>query len=413
VIISSPTDFREVARRRTPRFLFDYAEGGANSEITLRRNVSDLAETALKQRVLSGVGEVDLKTTLFGAEQALPVILGPVGIAGMYRRRGEVQAARAAFKAGVPFTLSTVSLCSLSEVALDAGHEKLWFQLYVIRDRAFMRDVLRTARELGVRTLVFTVDMPVPGARYRDAHSGMSGPRAPLRRLLQALTHPRWSWDVGLRGRPHRLGNLVPVLGKASGLNDYIGWLGANFDPTIRWQDLDFIRAEWKGPLIIKGILDPQDARAAAELGADGVVVSNHGGRQLDGVLSSIRALPPIMDAVADRLTVLADSGVRSGLDVVRMLASGAKGVFLGRAWVYALAADGEKGVRRLLEIMAKEMRVAMTLTGARRVSELSRSHLATAMPASLDAPLAAVQNGTKNTLRTAVESPGRNDPLF
>jgi L-lactate dehydrogenase (cytochrome) len=379
VIISSPLDFREAARSRLPRFLFDYAEGGANSEQTLQRNVTDLAEIALKQRVLSGVGEVDLKTTLLGAEQSLPVVLGPVGIAGMYHRRGEVQAAKAAFAAGIPFCLSTVSLCSLAEVARGAGTQRLWFQLYVIRDRAFMHDVLRTAKDLGVRTLVFTVDMPVPGARYRDAHSGMSGPRAPLRRLLQALTHPRWSWDVGLFGRPHRLGNLVPVLGKASGLNDYIGWLRANFDPTIRWKDLDFIRAEWAGPLIIKGILDPEDARAAADLGADGIVVSNHGGRQLDGALSSIRALPAIADAVGDRLTVLADSGVRSGLDVVRMLSSGARGVLLGRAWVYALAAAGEAGVRQLLELIAQEMRVAMTLTGAARVSDLSRSNLALA----------------------------------
>jgi L-lactate dehydrogenase (cytochrome) len=378
MIIASPSDFCEAARRRLPRFLFDYAEGGANSEVTLRRNVSDLTEIVLAQRVLSGVGGVDLSTTLFGADQALPIVLGPVGIAGMYRRRGEVQAARAGLAAGIPFCLSTVSLCSLSEVASATDAQHVWFQLYVIRDRPFMRDVLRTAKELGVRTLVFTVDMPVPGARYRDAHSGMSGPRAPLRRLLQALNSPRWAWDVGVRGRPHRLGNLVPVLGKASGLNDYIGWLGANFDPTIRWKDLDFIRAEWPGPLIIKGVLDPEDARAAAALGADGIVVSNHGGRQLDGVLSSIRALPAIADAVGDRLTVLADSGVRSGLDVVRMLASGAKGVLLGRAWVYALAAGGEAGVRQLLEILAKEMRVAMTLTGAAKISELSRANLST-----------------------------------
>lgn len=416
MIIASPTDFREAARRRVPRFLFDYAEGGANSEVTLRRNVSDLAEVSLAQRVLTGVGEVDLATTLFGTEQALPVILGPVGIAGMYRRRGEVQAARAAHAAGIPFTLSTVSLCSLAEVARGAGAEHLWFQLYVIRDRAFMRDVLATAKELGVRTLVFTVDMPVPGARYRDAHSGMSGPRAPFRRFLQALTHPRWAWDVGVRGRPHRLGNLVPVLGKASGLNDYIGWLGANFDPTIRWKDLDFIRTEWTGPLIIKGILDPEDARAAADLGANGIVVSNHGGRQLDGVLSSIRALPPIADAVGDRLTVLSDSGVRSGLDVVRMLSSGARGVLLGRAWVYALAAGGEAGVRQLLGILAKEMRVAMTLTGAARVSELSRANLAIPSPAFLGAHPAgdaAGQNGTRNALQTRVDDRSQNDPLF
>jgi len=371
MIISSTLDFREAARRRLPRFLFDYADGGANSEFTLQRNASDIAEIALRQRVLQGGGEVDLKTTLFGRKLALPVMLGPVGIAGMYRRRGEIQAARAAKRAGIPFCLSTVSLCSLAEVAAAAGSSHLWFQLYVIRDRAFMRDLLDAAQAVGATTLVFTVDMPTPGIRYRDARSGMSGAHAALRRGVQALLHPRWSWDVGLRGRPHRLGNLGPVLGDSNGLGDYMGWLGANFDPTIAWKDLDWIREKWKGPLIIKGILDPEDARAAAHLGADGIVVSNHGGRQLDGVLSSARALPPIVEAVGDRLTVLADSGVRSGLDVIRLLALGAKGVLLGRAWVYALAAGGEGGVAHLLELIAREMRVAMTLTGAQRVSEV------------------------------------------
>jgi L-lactate dehydrogenase (cytochrome) len=378
MIISSTLDFREAARRRLPRFLFDYADGGANSEQTLRRNVQDLAEVPLRQRVLMGGGAVDLKTTLFGQERPLPVMLGPVGIAGMYRRRGETQAARAAKTAGIPFCLSTVSLCSLAEVVKAAGGgEHVWFQLYVIRDRAFMRDLLAMAQAVGVKALVFTVDMPVPGARYRDAHSGMSGPRAPLRRLLQAMGKPGWAWDVGLHGRPHRLGNLEPVLGKASGLNDYMGWLGANFDPSIVWKDLDWIRAGWKGPLIIKGILDPEDARAAADIGADGIVVSNHGGRQLDGVLSSTRALPAVADAVGDRLTVLADSGVRSGLDVVRMLALGAKGVLLGRAWLFALAARGEAGVTHLLDLIAREMRVAMTLTGAHRIADINRNSLA------------------------------------
>jgi L-lactate dehydrogenase (cytochrome) len=294
----------------------------------------------------------------------------------MFHRRGELQAARAAKAADIPFCLSTVSICSLAEVAQAAGSAHLWFQLYVLRDRGFMRDLLATAKALGVQALVFTVDMPVPGARYRDAHSGMSGPRAPLRRLLQALTHPAWAWDVGLRGRPHRLGNLEPVLGRASGLNDYMGWLGANFDPAILWKDLDWIRAGWDGTLIIKGILDPEDARAAADIGADGIVVSNHGGRQLDGVLSSTRALPAIAAAVGDRLTVLADSGVRSGLDVVRLLALGARGVLLGRAWLYALAAGGEGGIVKLLDLMSREMRVAMTLTGVRRVADISTTNL-------------------------------------
>jgi L-lactate dehydrogenase (cytochrome) len=377
VIISSTLDFREAARRRLPRFLFDYADGGANSEHTLRRNVTDLADIALRQRVLQGCGEIDLRTTLFETQRSLPIMLGPIGIAGMFRRRGERQAAMAAKAAGIPFCLSTVSICSLAEVARAAGNAHLWFQLYVIRDRGFMRDLLATAKALGVQALVFTVDMPVPGARYRDAHSGMSGPRAPQRRLLQALTHPAWAWDVGLRGRPHRLGNLEPVLGRASGLNDYMGWLGANFDPTILWRDLDWIRASWDGTLIIKGILDPEDARSAAELGANGIVVSNHGGRQLDGALSSTRALPAIADAVSDRLTILADSGVRSGLDVVRLLALGARGVLLGRAWLYALAASGEGGVAKLLDLMAREMRVAMTLTGVRRVADISATNLA------------------------------------
>jgi L-lactate dehydrogenase (cytochrome) len=376
MFISSTLDFREVARRRLPRFLFDYADGGANSEYTLRRNVQDLGDLALRQRVLVGGGAVDLTTTLFGQQRPLPVMLGPVGIAGMFRCRGETQAARAAKAAGIPFCLSTVSLCSLREVVEAAGNEHVWFQLYVLRDREFMRDLLATAQGLGVKTLVFTVDMPIPGSRYRDAHSGMSGPNAPLRRILQALAKPAWAWDVGLNGRPHRLGNLEPLLGKASGLNDYIGWLGANFDPTIMWKDLDWIRSRWTGPLILKGILDPEDARAAVDIGADGIVVSNHGGRQLDGVLSSTRALPAIVDAVGDRTTVLADSGVRSGLDVVRMLALGAKGVLLGRAWLYAMAARGEAGVTQLLDLISREMRVAMTLTGAHNIAGITRKNL-------------------------------------
>lgn len=377
MILSSTHDFREAARRRIPRFLFDYADGGANCEITLRSNVEDLERVRLRQRVLQGASEINLQTTLFGRVQSLPIALGPVGIAGMYSRRGECQAARAANGAGVPFCLSTVSLCSLSEVADVAGSEHSWFQLYVLRDRGFMRDLLAVARERGAKALVFTVDMPVPGSRYRDAHSGMSGQYAALRRVVQSLGKPRWSWDVAIRGRPHVLGNLEPLLGQHSGLNDYIGWLAANFDPTIRWTDLDWIRAEWPHTLIIKGVLDPDDARAAADLGAEGIVVSNHGGRQLDGVLSTARALPPVVDAVGDKVTVLVDSGVRSGLDVLRMMALGAKGVLLGRAWVFALAAQGEAGVRRLLDLMAKEMRVAMTLAGARTLREVGRHSLA------------------------------------
>lgn len=378
MIVSSTTDFREAARRRLPRFLFDYIDGGAYAERTMGRNIDDLADIALRQRVLKDVSVVDPSTTLFGVRQALPVALAPVGLSGMYARRGECQAARAAAAKGVPFCLSTVSVCDVDEVRA-ASSAPFWFQLYVLRDRVFMRDLLARAAAAGATTLVFTVDMPVPGARYRDAHSGMSGPNAAARRLVQAALKPAWAWDVGVMGRPHRLGNVAPALGKASGLQDFMGWLGANFDPSIQWSDLEWIRDAWRGPLVIKGVLDPEDAKAAADIGADGVVVSNHGGRQLDGVLSSARALPAVVEAVGDRLAVLADGGVRSGLDVVRMLALGARGVLIGRAYAYALAARGEAGVTHLLELIDKEMRVAMALTGVREVSAINRSVLAEA----------------------------------
>ncbi|WP_427852278.1 FMN-dependent L-lactate dehydrogenase LldD [Stenotrophomonas acidaminiphila] len=375
MIISASTDYRAAARRRLPPFLFHYIDGGAYAEHTLRRNVSDLADVALRQRVLRDMADLGLETELFGEKLAMPVALAPVGLTGMYARRGEVQAARAADSRGVPFTLSTVSVCPIEEVA-PALRRPMWFQLYVLRDRGFMRNALERAQAAGVTTLVFTVDMPVPGARYRDAHSGMSGPNAALRRYLQAVTHPRWAFDVGLRGRPHDLGNISAYRGHTTGLEDYIGWLGSNFDPSISWKDLEWIRAFWKGPMLIKGILDPDDARDAVKFGADGIVVSNHGGRQLDGVPSTARALPAIADAVQGELKILADSGIRSGLDVVRMLALGADAVLLGRAFVYALAARGQAGVAHLLDLVASEMRVAMTLTGARRIADIGRDSL-------------------------------------
>ncbi|MDR6126789.1 L-lactate dehydrogenase (cytochrome) [Sphingomonas sp. SORGH_AS802] len=376
MIISAPTDFREAARRRLPPFLFHYIDGGANAEHTLRRNVEDLADITLRQRVLRDVAELRLDTALFGRTLAMPVVLAPVGLTGMYARRGEVQASRAAATAGVPFTLSTVSVCAIAEVQA-ASSAPIWFQLYVLKDRGFMRDALERAQAAGVETLVFTVDMPVPGSRYRDRHSGMSGPNAAFRRMVQAATHPRWAWDVGLRGRPHDLGNISAYRGMPTALEDYIGWLGANFDPSIAWRDLEWIRDLWKGSIVIKGILDPEDARDAVRFGADGIVVSNHGGRQLDGVLSSARALPAIADAVGGSLKILADSGIRSGLDVVRMVALGADAVMIGRAFIYALAARGEAGVAELLTLFATEMRVAMALTGAKSIADLDRGALA------------------------------------
>ncbi|EPW8795434.1 FMN-dependent L-lactate dehydrogenase LldD [Morganella morganii] len=375
MIISASTDYRAAAESRLPPFLFHYIDGGAYAEHTLKRNTADLADIALRQRVLRDMSSLSLETELFGEKLAMPVALAPVGLTGMYARRGEVQAAKAAANKGVPFTLSTVSVCPIEEVA-PAIERPMWFQLYVLRDRGFMKNALERAKAAGVKTLVFTVDMPVPGARYRDAHSGMSGPNAAMRRVLQAMVHPRWALDVGVLGKPHDLGNISVYRGAPTKLEDYIGWLGANFDPSISWKDLEWIREFWEGPMIIKGILDPEDAKDAVRFGADGIVVSNHGGRQLDGVLSTARALPAIADAVKSDITILSDSGIRNGLDVVRMLALGADSVLLGRAFVYALAAQGQAGVENLLDLIDKEMRVAMTLTGAKTIRDITRDSL-------------------------------------
>ena len=371
-------ELQRLANRRLPPFLAEYINGGSYSEHTLRRNVEDLRTIELRQRVLNDVSNVSTGATLFGRECALPLGLGPIGISGMFARRGEVQAARAAEQANVPFCLSTVSICSLEEVRA-AVKVPIWFQLYMIRDRAFMGELLDRAIAAGCSALIFTVDMPVPGVRYRDFRSGMSGItgwRASVVRNWQAVRRPRWSFDVGLAGRPHQLGNLVKVLGANSGLEDYVGWLGRNFDPSVTWRDIEWVRTKWKGPLIVKGILDVDDARAAAAAGADGIVVSNHGGRQFDGVRSTARALPGIADAVGGRLTVLADGGVRTGLDVLRMLALGAHGVLLGRAWAYALAAGGGPYVADMLDRMKAELRVAMAMAGRTSVAAIDRAVL-------------------------------------
>ena len=375
MIISSSADYRAAAQQFLPPFLFHYIDGGAYAEQTLRRNVDDFAAVALRQRVLKDMSQLDTSIELFGEKLSIPVALSPVGLTGMYRRRGEVQAARAADRHGIPFTMSSVSVCPIEEVAPKI-QRPMWFQLYVLKDRGFMQNALERAQAAGCTTLVFTVDMPVPGARYRDAHSGMSGPNAPLRRYWQAMTHPRWAVDVGLLGRPHDLGNISAYRGSPTGLADYMGYLGANFDPSISWKDLEWIRAFWKGPMVIKGILDPEDAKDAVRFGADGIIVSNHGGRQLDGVLSSARALPAIADAVKGDITILADSGIRNGLDVVRMIALGADSVLLGRAYLYALATHGKQGVANLLNLIEKEMKVAMTLTGTKTIGEISRDSL-------------------------------------
>lgn len=378
MIVASPQDFRELARKRLPKFLFEYIDGGSYQETTLRRNQHDLDELELRQRVLRDVSAISTKTEFLGQEFAMPLALGPVGIAGLNARRGETQAVRAAEKAGIPFCLSTVSACPLEEVA-DAAQKPFWFQLYMIRDREFMRDLLHKAHDLGCNTLVFTVDMPMPGSRYRDYRSGLagaSGLKGDIRRFCQALLKPVWAWDVGLLGRPHNLGNVAPVLGRNSGLEDFFAWMANNFDPSLSWSDIEWLRKEWDRPILIKGILDKEDAKAALGSGVDGIIVSNHGGRQLDGVPSTARALPAIVDEVANQMTVLVDGGVRTGLDAVRLIALGADGVLLGRAWAYALAAQGQAGIERLLELMHAEIKIAMALTGATRIADIGRHNL-------------------------------------
>lgn len=375
MIISSAYDYREAARRRVPPFMFHYADGGSYAEQTLRRNVEDLENIALRQRVLKDMSHLNTEIELFGEKLSMPVILAPVGACGMYASRGEVQAAKAAENRGIPFTLSTVSICSIEEVA-SAITRPLWFQLYVLKDRGFMKNALERAKAAGCSTLVFTVDMPTPGARYRDMHSGMSGDYRWIRRIIQGATHPFWSYDMMTKGRPFSLGNVSKYMGKEVGLDDYIGWLTENFDPSISWKDLEWIREFWDGPMVIKGILDAEDAKDAVRFGADGIVVSNHGGRQLDGTPSTARALPAVADAVKGDIKILADSGIRNGLDVVRMIALGADATMIGRSFVYALGAAGQAGVENMLDIFKKEMRVAMTLTSNQNISDISRSAL-------------------------------------
>jgi L-lactate dehydrogenase (cytochrome) len=371
-------DYREAARRRLPRVLFDYIDGGAYAERTMAANVSDLEAIELRQRVLVDVGKLSMGTELFGRKLSMPVALSPVGLAGMYHRRGEAQAAAAAQKAGVPFSLSTVGVCSISEVAKAAGAPP-WFQLYMIRDRGFMKQVLAAAREAACPVLLFTVDLPMPGARYRDTRNAMTAQtfEARARRVWQGMTHPGWAWDVMARGGPHSFANVAAANPDMRGIDAFWPWIVRNFDPTVTWDDIAWVREQWPGPLVLKGVLDVEDAREAVRRGVEGIVVSNHGGRQLDGVASGIAALPAIADAVGDQLTVLMDGGVRSGLDVLKALAYGADGVLIGRAWAWALAAGGEAGVTHMLNIMRQELRMAMALTGCTDVRQAGRNLIA------------------------------------
>ncbi len=371
-------DFRTSAKDRLPRFLFEYLEGGALNEQTLARNSFDYEGLAIRQRVLGDVSRVDTAIDLFGTTSALPLALSPVGMAGMYARRGEAQAARAAARARIPFTLSTVSICDLAEVQYASG-TPAWFQLYVTRDRGFMSATIQRAQALGASALIMTVDMPVPGTRYRDKRTGLSGSfgwRQSISLYAQAMLRPGWAWDVGLRGRPHSFATVAASAEGDFGIAGFWGRMADNFDATVGWSDIEQVRSLWHGPLLIKGILDPEDARRAVALGADGIIVSNHGGRQLDGAPSTIRALGPIRDALGESPKILVDGGIRSGVDLFRALAMGATAGMIGRPWVYALAADGGRGVERLVATIRDELAITMALAGKTGVAAIDRSAL-------------------------------------
>lgn len=375
---ATAADYRELARRRLPRHLFDYMDGAAYDEVTAGENLRGFQRLKLRQRVLRDVSRLTLSTTVLGQTLALPLVLAPIGIAGAFARRAEVQAARAAEAAGVPFCESTVSICSIEEVRA-ATAAPFWHQLYVMRDRGYARELMARAHDAGCPVLVLTVDLAVMGARYRDVRNGMAGGLTLGGKLCKAwdiLSHPAWLLDVGIRGKPLTFGNLTRAVPDARSLPEFKAWVDSQFDPAVTWDDIAWVRENWPGKIVLKGVLDVEDARQAAAVGADGIIVSNHGGRQLDGVEAAVAALPRIADAVGDRLELLMDGGVRSGLDVVKALALGARACLIGRAWGYAVAARGEAGVAHVLATMKKEMEVALALTGVTDVRSLDRSAL-------------------------------------
>ena len=371
-------DYRELARRRLPRQLFDYVDGGAYDEVTMRANVADLGRVLLRQVVMRDVSERDPAVEVLGQELALPIVLAPVGLGGMVAQRAEVQAARAAEATGIPFTESTVSICSIEEVA-GATKNPPWFQLYVMRDRGYAQDLMARAQAVGSPVLVLTVDLAVVGARHRDTRNAVVGRPtswAKARRATDLLSHPRWIANVPIRGRPLTFGNLEKAIPEAQSPAAFREWVDSQFDPSVTWKDIEWVRDHWNGRLVVKGVLDPEDARRAAEVGVDGIVVSNHGGRQLDAVPSTARALPAVADAVGDEVEVLADGGVRTGLDVVKMVAMGARAVLIGRAWAWSVAARGEAGVRHVLGVMKADIDTALGLTGQTSIGDVDRSAL-------------------------------------
>lgn len=368
-------DLQDLARSRVPRMFFDYADSGSWSESTYRANESDFGNIKLRQRVAVDITDRSLATEMIGQPVSMPVALAPVGLTGMQYADGEIKAARAAEKFGVPFTLSTMSICSIEDVAKHTS-KPFWFQLYVMRDRDFIGRLIDRAKDAGCSALMLTLDLQILGQRHKDIRNGLSAPpKFTLGAMMQVLSRPRWCLNM-LSTRRHSFGNIVGHAKGVGDLSSLSSWTAEQFDPKLAWSDIDWIRKRWGGKLILKGILDPEDAKMAAKTGADAIIVSNHGGRQLDGAQSSISALPAIIDAVAGDIEVHFDGGIRSGQDVLKAICLGAKSTYIGRAYVYGLGAHGEAGVSEALDIIYKELDTTMALCGERLLSNLGQHNL-------------------------------------
>ena len=373
---TSIDDLRDIAKARVPKAFFEYADHGSYSQSTMRANRSDLQAIGLRQRVAIDVDKRDLQTTIAGIPAKLPLALAPIGLCGMQHGDGEILAARAAAAAGIPFCLSTMSICSIEDVAA-ASPVPFWFQLYVMRDRGFVKALIERAIAAKCSVLVPTLDLQILGKRYCDVKNGMTvPPKVTVANVIDVATKPRWAWSI-LNGKRKNFGNISGHVAGMESVSTLSQWIGQQFDPTLSWKDLEWIRSIWPGKIVLKGILDVEDAKIAASLGVTAIVASNHGGRQLDGAPSSISQLGRIVDAVQGKTEVIFDGGVRSGQDVLRALAYGASSCMIGRAYIYGLGAGGQAGVTKAIEIIRDELDVSMALTGTRSVREIDRSVLA------------------------------------
>ena len=375
-VITNIEDLRVLAQKRVPRMFYDYADSGSWTEGTYRANESDFQKIKFRQRVAINMDNRSTVSTMIGQKVAMPVALAPVGLTGMQHADGEIKAANAAKAFGVPFTLSTMSICSIEDVAAGTGNHPFWFQVYVIRDRGFVERLIDRAKAANCSALVLTLDLQIIGQRHKDLKNGLSAPPKPtLANLVNLAT--KWRWGMGMLSTPRRgFGNIIGHVDGVTDPSNLSAWTTQQFDPTLNWADVEWVKKRWGGKLILKGIQDVEDARLAVASGADALIVSNHGGRQLDGAESSIRALPAIVDAVGSQIEVHMDGGIRSGQDVLKAVAMGAKGVYIGRSYIYGLGAMGEAGVSKALEIIHKEMDITMALCGKTRIESVDKTIL-------------------------------------